>query len=62
MDIFRLALDLSQTAPAQALFLDNTPMFVQIAEHLGMRGILHVDYESTRAKLSLLGLRTSQAT
>lgn len=59
--IFQLALDLAQTAPAQALFIDNTPMFVQIAEGLGMRSVLHVDYDSTRAELSSLGLQTSDA-
>jgi putative hydrolase of the HAD superfamily len=62
VQIFRLALDLAQTAPAQAVFLDNTPMFVQIAEGLGMRGILHVDYESTCAKLTSLGLQTDDET
>ncbi len=60
--IFELALDLAQTAPAQAIFLDNTPMFVQIADRLGMQGILHVDYESTRAKLTALGLQISDVT
>ena len=62
VQIFRLALDLAQTAPAQAVFLDNTPMFVQIAEDLGMRGMLHSDTESTRTKLAALGLQTSDAT
>jgi putative hydrolase of the HAD superfamily len=56
--IFRLALDLAQAAPAHALFLDNTPMFVAIAQRLGMRGIVHVDYESTRSELTSLGLGT----
>jgi putative hydrolase of the HAD superfamily len=59
--IFRLALDLAQTAPEQAVFIDNTPMFVQLAEGLGMRSILHVDYESTYAQLTSLGLQTSDA-
>ena len=62
IEIFRLALDLAQTTPERAVFIDNTPMFVQIAERLGMRSILHVDYESTRAKLTSLGLQTSDAT
>ena len=61
IEIFRLALDLAQTAPEQAVFLDNTPMFVQIAEGLGMRSILHVDYESTGAKLAALGLPKSDS-
>jgi putative hydrolase of the HAD superfamily len=60
--IFRLALDLAQTQPSQAVFLDNTAMFVQIAEDLGMRGMLHADTESTRTKLAALGLQTSDAT
>jgi putative hydrolase of the HAD superfamily len=56
--IFRLALDLAQTRPTQAIFLDNTPMFVQIAEDLGIHGILHADYDSTRGKLASFGLGT----
>jgi putative hydrolase of the HAD superfamily len=55
--IFRLALDISHTPPAQAIFIDNTPMFVQIAESFGIRSILHVDYDSTCAKLTSLGLQ-----
>jgi putative hydrolase of the HAD superfamily len=55
-DIFRMALDIAQVQPAQAVFIDNTPMFVQIAEGLGIRGILHTDCKSTQSKLSYLGL------
>jgi putative hydrolase of the HAD superfamily len=55
-DIFKLALDIAQVQPAQAVFIDNTPMFVQIAQGLGIHGILHTDCQSTRAKLSHLGL------
>ncbi len=60
VEIFRLALDLAQTVPAQAVFIDNTPMFVQIAERLGMNSVLHVHYEDTRAKLASLGLMTNE--
>jgi putative hydrolase of the HAD superfamily len=31
-------------------------MFVQVAEGLGIRSILHTDYKSTRAQLDSLGL------
>ena len=55
-DIFILALDIAQVRPAQAVFIDNTPMFVQIAEGLGIQGILHTDCKSTQTKLSHLGL------
>jgi len=55
-DIFRLALDITQASAEQVLFIDNTPMFVEIAEGLGIRSILHADYQSTCAKLSSFGL------
>jgi HAD superfamily hydrolase (TIGR01509 family) len=60
--IFRLALDLAQTVPTQAVFIDNTPMFVEIADGLGMHGILHMDYESTCVKLASFGLKTDETT
>jgi putative hydrolase of the HAD superfamily len=56
IDIFRLALDIAQTPARQVAYIENTPMFVQIAEGLGIRGIVHLDYKSTRAKLAALGL------
>jgi putative hydrolase of the HAD superfamily len=55
-DMFRLALDISQAPTRQVLYIENTPMFVQIAEGLGIRSILHTDYASTRAKLASFGL------
>jgi putative hydrolase of the HAD superfamily len=57
VEMFRLALDVAQAAPRQALYIENTPMFVQIAESLGIRSILHTDYISTRAKLASFGLK-----
>jgi putative hydrolase of the HAD superfamily len=56
-DIFRLALDVSQAPARKVVYIDNTPMFVEIAEGMGIRSILHTDYESTRAKLVSLGLQ-----
>ena len=49
-DIFRLALDIAQTPARQVVYIENTPMFVQIAEGLGIRSILHTNYKSTRAR------------
>ena len=59
-EIFRLALDLAQTPAEQVAFIDNTAMFVQIAEGVGMRGILHSSWQSTCAKLAAFGLRTNK--
>jgi len=55
-NIFRLALDIAQTPAHQVLYIENTPMFVQIAEGLGIGSILHTEYKSTRAQLFSLGL------
>ncbi|MCX5824174.1 MAG: HAD family phosphatase [Deltaproteobacteria bacterium] len=57
-DIFRLALDIAQVPARQVVFIDNTPMFVQIAEGLGIRSILHTDYRSTCTKLASFGLQS----
>ena len=56
-NIFRLALDITQTPAHQVLYIENTPMFVGIAEGLGIRSILHTDYKSTCAQLASLGLK-----
>jgi putative hydrolase of the HAD superfamily len=56
-DIFQMAMDVAQTPARQAVYIENTPMFVQIARGLGIRSILHTDYESTRAQLAALGLK-----
>jgi putative hydrolase of the HAD superfamily len=56
-DIFRLALDISQAQARHVLYIENTPMFVQVAEGLGIKSILHSDYTSTCAELVSFGLR-----
>jgi putative hydrolase of the HAD superfamily len=54
--IFQLALDIAQTPAGRVVYIENTQMFVQIAEGLGIRSILHTDYRSTCAKLVSFGL------
>lgn len=56
MDFFRMALDVAQTPAAQIVYLENTPLFVELAGSLGIHAVLHTDYRSTCAKLSALGL------
>ena len=58
VDIFRFALDIAQAPAQQVVYIENTPMFVQIAEGLGIRSVLHTDYKSTCAKLDSFGLQT----
>jgi putative hydrolase of the HAD superfamily len=60
-DIFRLALDIAQAPARQVVYIENIPMFVEIAEALGIRSILHTDYRSTCAKLASFGLQNDEA-
>ena len=57
-DLFRLALDIAQAPAGQVLYIENTPLFVEVAEGLGIRSILHTDFGSTCAKLASFGLQT----
>ena len=59
-DIFRVALDIAQTPAGQVVYIENTPMFVEIAESLGIRSILHTDYRSTCTKLASFGLEVTE--
>ena len=59
-DIFRAALDTAQVPADQVIYIENTPMFVDVAEGLGIRSILHTDYKSTRAKLVSFGLEVAE--
>jgi len=54
--IFRLALDIAMTPARQIVYVENTPMFVEIADGLRIRGLLHTDYAATLKNLAALGL------
>ncbi|MGA7711508.1 MAG: HAD family hydrolase [Rhizomicrobium sp.] len=60
LEIFNLALDTAQVPAGQIVYIENTPMFAQIAEGLGIRSILHTDYGSTCAKLVSFGLQDDE--
>lgn len=59
-EIFRLALDISQSQPQEVVYIDDTSMFVEIAEGLGIRGVHHTDYSSTVVKLASFGLHDAE--
>lgn len=58
-DIFRLALDVAQVPAAQVLYVDDRGLLVEVGRRLGLRGLHHTSYESTRAALTALGLVTN---
>ncbi len=55
-DIYRLALDVAQVSPERVVYIEDRFMFVEVAQSLGIRGIHHRDYDTTRAALASLGL------
>lgn len=55
-DIFRVALDVSQVRPDQVLYVEDRPLFVQVAKSLGINAIIHEDYATTKAILADYGL------
>ncbi|MDZ4797226.1 MAG: hypothetical protein SGI92_03615 [Bryobacteraceae bacterium] len=55
---FKCLRSLEWTSPRHQLSnIENTPMFIQIAEGLGIRSILLTDYRSTCEKLASFGLQ-----
>jgi len=55
-DIFRMAIDLAQTPPDQTVYLDDRPLFVEVARTVGLQAIHHTSYEETRRAFAELGL------
>jgi putative hydrolase of the HAD superfamily len=55
-DIFRIALDVSQVPAGQAIYLEDRPLFVEVARDLGIPSLRHLTYAETRASLSSIGL------
>jgi putative hydrolase of the HAD superfamily len=54
-DIYKLALDVAQAQPGQVVYIEDRPMFVDVANGLGIHGIQHKDLETTYARLEELG-------
>jgi putative hydrolase of the HAD superfamily len=56
MDLYRMALDISQAEPSQSVYIDDRALFVEIAQSMGINGIHHTDIGTTRQELKKLGL------
>ncbi len=55
-DIYRIALDIAQADPAQMVYIEDRPMFVEVARGLGISGIVHTGWEATKRDLEGFGL------
>jgi len=57
-DIWKIALDIAQVPREEVVYIDDRPMFVQVAQGLGLKGIVHnnKDVGATRDAFAALGL------
>jgi putative hydrolase of the HAD superfamily len=55
-DLYRIALDIAQVQPEQVVYIDDRPLFVEVAQGLGINGVIHTGYDATRKTLEDLGL------
>ena len=50
---------MTQTQPGETICLDDVSVFTSVAESLGIRGICHINYETTCKELQALGFETT---
>ncbi len=55
-EIWRLALNLAQAAPEESIYIDDRPMFVELAAEYGFTAIHYTSLEKLERQLSNLGL------
>jgi len=58
-NIFKLALDMAHVQPDEVLYIEDTEVFITIAESMGVKGIWHVNHETTCEKLQSFGFETT---
>ncbi len=60
-DIFKMAIDISQTHPDHILYIDDRHMFVEVAQSLGMNGMHYEGLEKARNQLKLYEFQNTQS-
>jgi putative hydrolase of the HAD superfamily len=55
-DIWKIALDIAQVPREEVVYIDDRPMFVQVAQGLGLRGIVHNHKNVAQTKETLAGM------
>ncbi len=56
-DIYRVALNIAQVSHENVIYIEDRPLFIQVAREMGIYGILHKDYVTTKNELASLGLK-----
>jgi putative hydrolase of the HAD superfamily len=58
-DIYRIALDIAQVLPEQVVYIDDRALFVEVAQGLGINGIIHTSNQETKISLEGFDLKLS---
>lgn len=56
LDIYRIAMDIAQAKAKDAIYIEDRPMFADIASEMGIQSIVHTSVGETRQELAKLGL------
>jgi putative hydrolase of the HAD superfamily len=56
-DIFKIALDIAQVPANNVIYIEDRPMFVQVAMDTGIKAIHHISFNNTVEQLAILGLQ-----
>jgi putative hydrolase of the HAD superfamily len=59
-DMYQIALDIAQVRPEQVVYIDDRAMFVEVAQGLGIQGIIHTSYQATSKALTEFGLKIGE--
>ncbi|HVN23350.1 MAG TPA: HAD family hydrolase [Syntrophorhabdales bacterium] len=55
-DIYSMAMDIAQASGDEIVYIEDRDMFVEAAQCVGIQGIVHRDYASTKEALATFGL------
>jgi HAD superfamily hydrolase (TIGR01509 family) len=58
--IYREALRASKSRPKEAVYIDDSPSYVEVAQRLGMAGIMFRSADQLKNDLATLGIRANQ--
>lgn len=56
MDIYRIAMDIAHVEAEDIIYIEDRPMFADIASEMGIQSIVHSSVSETRQALAKLGL------
>ncbi len=60
-EIYQVALGIAQVQPKQVLYIEDRPLFVEVAQGMGFHCIRHENYDATREALASYGYHVEKS-